>query len=244
KRRTNRSTPPEAAVAPCTASPPPLRALRSSPQAPSLRERDFSFRPAPRACCRRVSIALPPGFRLRPFGHAQRHSSFRRAPPRRMNSAARASGQSERREKVQPGPSSDAIMAGRTRPPGPASSTPGAVVFGYFSDDLERLGLLFVYPGHFRFVGHVVEGQREHNVKSLFRSHGATSQWVQRAREAPFEIIQNGGKRDACRRERDCNDIVLIPVSCAGAVVRHGFAPPAWFTVRLFLFKRAHSSTK
>src|SRR5262249_24257939 len=115
-----------------------------------------------------------------------------------MNSAARASGQSERREKVQPGPSSDAIMAGRTRPPGPASSTPGAVVFGNFPDDHERLGLLFVYPGHFRFVGHVVEGQREHNVKSLFRSHGATSQWVQRAREAPFEIIQNGGKRDAC----------------------------------------------
>src|SRR5262245_57522384 len=135
-------------------------------------------------------------------------------------------------------------MAGRTRPPGPASSTPGAVVFGYFRDDLERFGLLLEYLGHFRFVGHVVEGQRQHNVKSLFRSHGATSQWVQRAREAPFEIIQNGGKRDACSRERDCNEIILIPVSCAGAVVRHGFAPRASLTLELFLFTRAHSSTE
>src|SRR5262249_16014714 len=161
-----------------------------------------------------------------------------------MNSAARASGQSERREKGQPGSSREAVMARRTPPPGPASSTPGAVVFGYFRDDLERFGLLFVYLGHFRFIGHVVEGQRQHNVKSLFRSHGATSQWVQRQREAPFEIIQNGGKRDACRRERDCNDIVLIPVSYAGAVVRYGFAPPASFTDRLSLFKRAHPSAE
>src|SRR5262249_14575632 len=59
---TNRSTPPEAVVAPCTASPPPLQALRSSPQATSLRERDFSCRPAPRAGCRRFSIALPRSF--------------------------------------------------------------------------------------------------------------------------------------------------------------------------------------
>src|SRR5215469_2758020 len=53
---------------------------------------------------------------------------------------------------------------------------------------------------------------------------------------------RNGGNRDACRRERDCNDFILIPVSYAGAVVRHGFAPPASFGVRLFAFERAHSS--
>jgi len=113
---------------------------------------------------------------------------------------------------------------------------------GYFRDDLERFGLLFVYLGHFVFIGHVVEGQRQHNLKGLFRSHGVTSQWVQRTREAPFEIMQNGGNRDACRRERDCNDIILIPVSCTGAVVRHGFAPPASFGVRLFAFESEHSS--
>jgi hypothetical protein len=113
---------------------------------------------------------------------------------------------------------------------------------GYFRDDLERFGLLLVYLGHFVFIDHVVEGQRQHDLKSLFRRHGVTSQWVQRTREAPFEIIQNGGNRDACRRERDCNDFILIPVSYAGAVVRHGFAPPASFGVRLFLFESAHSS--
>src|SRR5215831_8365324 len=80
-------------------------------------------------------------------------------------------------------------MAGA--PPGPASSTPGAVVFGYFRDDLERFGLLFVDLGHFVFIGHVGEGQRQHDVKSLFRRHDATSRYVQRTREAPFEIIQN-----------------------------------------------------
>jgi hypothetical protein len=94
-----------------------------------------------------------------------------------------------------------------------ASSTPGAVVFGYFRDDLERFGLLFVDLGHFVFIGHIVEGHRQHDVKSLFRRHGVTSQRVQRTREAPFEIIQNDGNRDTCRRKRDRNDIILIPVS-------------------------------
>src|SRR5262249_8896079 len=123
-----------------------------------------------------------------------------------------------------------------------ASSTPGAVVFGYFRDDLERFGLLFVDLGHFVFIGHVGEGQRQHDVKILFRRHGATSRYAQRTREAPFEIIQNDGNRDTCRRERDCNDMILIPVSYAGAVVRHGFAPPSSFGVCLVLFKGVHSS--
>jgi hypothetical protein len=113
---------------------------------------------------------------------------------------------------------------------------------GYFRDDLERFGLLLVYLGHLVFIGHVVEGQRQHDLKSLLRRHGVASQWVQRTREAPFEIIQNGGNRDACRRERDCNDFILIPVSYAGAVLRQGFAPPASFGVRLFAFESAHSS--
>src|SRR5262249_20829642 len=41
-----------------------------------------------------------------------------------------------------------------------------------------------------------------------------------------------------------CNDIILIPISHAGAVVRYGFAPHASFGVRLSLFERAHSSTE
>jgi hypothetical protein len=63
-----------------------------------------------------------------------------------------------------------------------------------------------LYLGRFLFIGHVGKGQRQHDVKSLFRNHGATSRYVHRTREAPFEIIQNDGNRDTCRRERDCND--------------------------------------
>src|SRR5262245_14610132 len=181
----------------------------------------------PRASCRCLSVALPSGFGC----NLSATRNVIRA------SVARPSAADEFRRTY-------AIVAGRTRPPGPASSTPGAVVLGYLRDDLERFGLLLVDLGHVLFTDHAVEGQRQHNVKSLFRRHGATSQWIQRAREAPFEIIQNGGKRDARRRERDCDDIILIPVSCAGAVVRHGFAPRASLTVELILFKRAHSSTE
>src|SRR6516165_2346506 len=171
--------------------------------------------------------------RLRGHTRRRHHDPDHGAQPRRLLRPASAG--------VPPGHAHSEQFRSAT-PSGAASSTPGAVVLGYFRDDLERFGLLFVYLGHFVFIGYVVEGQRQHNLKGLFRSHGVTSQWVQRTREAPFEIMQNGGNRDARRRERDCDDIILIPVSCAGAVVRHGFAPPAWFGVRLFLFESAHSS--
>jgi hypothetical protein len=151
-----------------------------------LARKRFFMSACPRAGCRRFSIALPGGFGCHLLATRNVIRGPTHAQARRMNSAAHApiglplrtvaiprrirhdhgrtrdrprpSGQSERREKVQSEPSSDAIMAGRTRPPGPASSTPGAVVFGYFRDDLERFELLFVSLGHFLFVDHAVEG--------------------------------------------------------------------------------------
>src|SRR5262249_10109556 len=122
-RRTNRNTPLEAETAPCKAGPPPLRALRSPPQASRSQEIDFSCQP-PEAGCRCLSIALPGGFgcNLSATRNVIRASDARRGA---VGDFCRSC----------------------------ASSTPGAVVFGYFPDDLERFGLLLVDLGHFVFIG-------------------------------------------------------------------------------------------
>src|SRR5262245_40154733 len=156
-------------------------------------------------------------------------------PRRRASHPAHSRLTKTRRFKAKPGKGPTKAFKWRSFPP-------GAVVSGYFRDYLERFGLLFVYLRHFLFIDHVVEGQRQHDVESFFRGHGGACRWVQRARDSPFEIIQNGGNRDACRRERDCKDMRLIQASYAGAVIRHGIAPRASFTVRSFRCKRAHSS--
>src|SRR6516165_3806929 len=158
--------------------------------------------------------------RLRGHTRRRHHDPDHGAQPRRLLRPASAG--------VPPGHAHSEQFRSAT-PSGAASSTPGAVVLGYFRDDLERFGLLLVYLGHFVFIGHVVEGQRQHDLKSLFRRHGVTP---------------NGSSARGRRRLRSSRTAATEMLAVVSAIAMTSFSFPSlmrelWYGMALHRLPRS-----